>query len=170
MISDGEEGMTATTEIQDVFAAYGEVAQRIQLIEYNLVTLWLLDSVTQGISVTKEDLLGFEEDWGTKTLGYLLSPLKKSDLIPADLKSFLDELRVVRNEVVHSFFLDNDKELLTHAGRHRIVCNLRRINGQMEMGREFLDGVLGTYLKDFGVDVQAIRKQILAETESRWSE
>lgn len=112
------------TTIEDVFAEFGRAAHHAQLIEYSLVSLWMLDSVTQGISVTLSDLLGFQQDWSKRTMGQLLRPLRKSDLVPPDLAEFLEKLRIGRNFLMHSFFVDEAIDLQTYHGRQKAVAEL----------------------------------------------
>lgn len=157
--------MKGTTGLEDVFAAYGEAAYHTQLMEYALVSIWMLDSVTQGVSLTKQDLLRFQEDWGKKTSGQLLRPLRKSNLIPTEIKDFLEQFRLTRNRVMHSFFLDGATDIETNDGRERAVAELRQMNGLIQKGQELFRDVLNTYLKDFGVDAEAIRRQVLQRDE-----
>ena len=72
--------MTPVAAIEDVFREFGRAAYHAQLVEYDIVSIWILDSVTQGASHTKQDLLRFQENWGKKTFGQLLKPLQKSNL------------------------------------------------------------------------------------------
>jgi len=98
--------MKPPATIKDVFSAFGRASYYAQLMEHNVVSIWMLDSVTQGISLTKHDLLRFQKDWGKKTFGQLLKPLQKSNLISDEIKMFLEQVRVARNNLTHGFFLD----------------------------------------------------------------
>ncbi|MCK4393316.1 hypothetical protein KAX17_10470 [Candidatus Bipolaricaulota bacterium] len=157
--------MKATTGIEDVFAAYGDVAYHVQLMEYDLVTIWMLDSVTQGVSLTKRDLLRFQEDWGKRTFGQLLKALQKSDLISAEIKDFLEQLRVTRNRLMHGFFLDGATDLQTNDGRENVEAELQRMKALLEKGQQLFEDVLDTYLKDFGIDADTIRREVLEKHE-----
>jgi hypothetical protein len=59
-------------------------------MEYDIVSIWVLDSVTRGVSLTEQDLLRFQEDWGKKTFGQLLKPLQKSNLSSGGERGFLN--------------------------------------------------------------------------------
>ena len=157
--------MKNTTEIEDVFLAYGEAAYHAQLMEYEIVSVWLLDSVTQGVSVTRQDLLRFQEDWGKRTFGQLLAPLQKSNLISEEIKKFLEQLRSTRNRLMHNFFIECATNLQTNDEREGAVAELHRMNAVLQKGQQFIGDILDKYLKDFGVDPEAIRKQVLQRDE-----
>src|SRR5665213_3251202 len=97
--------MKPAAKTKDVFRAFGRAAYHAQLMEYDILSIWMLDSVTQGVSPTREDLLRFQKDWGKKTFGNLVNPLTKSALIPEEIKEFLEQLRLARNRLTHDFFL-----------------------------------------------------------------
>ncbi len=152
-------------EISDVFAAYGRAVYYAQLIEYDLVSIWILDSITQSVSVTREDLHEFQAKWSRKTLGKLLHPLKESPLLPDDLKRFLEVVRKTRNSLAHDFFLFAVADFRTADGRDNAVEELERMGGILMKGHGFFRGVLTTYTKDFNIDCNAVWRQLLAEDD-----
>ncbi len=152
-------------EISDVFAAYGRAAYYAQLIEYDLVSIWILDSVSQGVSVTREDLHEFQADWSRKTLGKLLHPLNKSPFLPDDLKQFLEVLRKTRNSLAHDFLLSSVADFRTSTGCGRAVAELERMSGILMKGHDLFRETLTTYAKDFNIDCDAVMKQLLAEED-----
>jgi hypothetical protein len=151
--------------IAEVFQEFGKAAYHAQLMEHNIVSIWMLDSVTQGVALTRPDLLRFQEDWGKKTFGQLLNPLQKSNLISEEIKGFLEQLRAARNRLMHGFFLDTAVDLQSTIGRERIVAELKQRSELLRKGEEFFGDVLTTYLKDYGVDAGQIRQQILQKLE-----
>jgi len=152
--------MKDTTGIEEVFSEFGHAAYHVQLMEYDLISIWMLDSITQGVSFTRKDLLRFQEAWGKKTFGRLLKPLQRSNLISAEIKGFLEQLRLTRNRLMHCFFLDSAADLLTNDGRERTVAELQQMTQLLKKGQQFFADMLQTYLKDFGVDVKEIWKQV----------
>jgi hypothetical protein len=81
--------MKTTTEIKDVFAAYGEAVYNTHIMEYDLVSIWILDSIRQRLTITQKDLLDFQTVWSKKTFGQLLKPLITSNIISPEIKDFL---------------------------------------------------------------------------------
>jgi hypothetical protein len=159
------EYMKITTDISAVFAAYGHAAYYAQLLEYDLVSIWMLDSITQGVTVTQEDLHQFQGEWSKKTLGKLLNPLRQSSLIPDDLKEFLETIRTTRNTLAHDFFLNVADDLRTSEGREKTKAKLEQMGKILAKGQEFFVNVLTTYGKDFGIDYNAIRRELLEQSK-----
>jgi len=157
--------MKTITGLEKVFAAFGKAAYYAQLMEYDLVSIWMLDSITQGVSLTQQDFLRFQEAWGKKTFGQLLKPLQKSNLISAEINGFLEQIRLARNRLVHDFFLDSAADLQTNDGRERTVAELQQMTKLIEKGKQFFANILHTYLKDFGVDAETIWEHILQRPE-----
>lgn len=157
--------METKTDMTDVFAAYGRAAYYAQLLEYDLVSLWMLDSVRQGVSLTREDLHQFQGEWSKKTLGKLLRPLKQSALIPEDLKQFLECIRTTRNILAHDFFLTAADDLRSLVGREQAKGQLQEIGHILKKGQKFFLNVLTTYAKDFGIDYDAIRRELREQIE-----
>ncbi|MCK4625363.1 MAG: hypothetical protein KAV00_08640 [Phycisphaerae bacterium] len=151
-------------EMLDVFAAYGRAAYYAQLLEYDLVSIWMLDSIAQGVSVTRKDLVQFQANWSKNTLGKLLHPLKKSSLLPNDLKQFLEDLRKTRNTLAHDFFLTVATDLRTSRGREHGVAEMKRITSVLTKGHELFRNVLDAYGKDFDIDFAGILRKLLNET------
>jgi hypothetical protein len=157
--------MKTMKEIEDVFTAYGEAAYNVQLMEYDIITIWMLDSVKQGVVVTRIELLNSQNYWSRKTFGQLLNPLRKSNRISQEIKDFLDQLRITRNRLAHNFFLDDAINLQTNIGRKHTVDELQRMSSLVEKGQQFFKDILTTYLNDFGIDAEAIRQQVLQKIE-----
>jgi hypothetical protein len=157
--------MSPHVSFQDVFQEFGKAAYLAQIMEYDIISLWMLDAVTQGVTLTRADLMMFQKDWGKKTFGQLLNPLQKSNLISDEIKNFLEQLREARNTLVHGFFLATAADLQSSAGRERIVAGLQHRIELFREGKRFFGTMLTTYLKDFGVDAEEIRRQILANSK-----
>lgn len=155
------------TDMSEVFAAYGHAAYYAQLIEYDLVTLWMLDSINQGISITRDDLVQFQGEWSKKTLGALLRPLKQSALLSNDLnlEEFLEIIRETRNTLAHDFFLTVADDIRSSEGRKGAKTKLDEMAGILIKGEEFFENVLITYGRDFGIDYNAIHREVLKSVQ-----
>ena len=151
------------TDMSEVFAAYGRAAYYAQLLEYDLVSVWMLDSITQGVSLTREDLRQFQGEWSRRTLGKLLHPLKQSALLPDDLKQFLETVRTTRNTLAHDFFLTVADDLRSSDGREKAKARLEEMTAVLMKGQELFENVLTTYGKDFDIDYEAIHREVLKQ-------
>jgi hypothetical protein len=146
-----------------LFEEYGRAAHMAQLLEYNLVSIWILDSINQGTTLTKEDLLKFQATWGKKTLGGLLRPLQSSPLIPEDMKVFLENIRKDRNKLIHTFFILDDINFESTEAISAALDELNRIKQNLDNGRKFFHSVLESYCRDFGIDTDKINSEIKAK-------
>jgi hypothetical protein len=155
--------METNADMTDVFAAYGRAAYYAQFLEYDLVSVWMLDSITQGVSITREDLHQFQGEWSQKTLGMLLHPLKQSALIPEDLKQFLEIVRTTRNALIHDFFLTVADDLRSSYSRKQAKTKLEEMGYILKRGQEFFFSVLTSYAKDFGIDYNAVHRELLEQ-------
>lgn len=153
------------TDMTKVFAAYGRAAYYAQLLEYDLVSVWMLDSITQGVSLTQQDLQQFQGEWSRKMLGKLLRPLKQSSLIPDDLKAFLETIRTTRNTLAHDFFLTMAYDIRSSDGCEKAKARLEEMGAVLAKGREFFVNVLTTYEKDSGIDYNAIHRELLKQKD-----
>jgi hypothetical protein len=151
------------TEMTEVYTAFGRAAHYAQLLEYELVSLWMLDSVTKGKSLSHDDLVTSEALWSKKTLGNLIGPLKKSGMVPDGLKEFLDDVLTTRNTLVHQFFLDVTTEIETPSGRQTAVEELEQITAVLTKAKTFFSEVLAGYAKDFGIEYHSIQAELIKE-------
>jgi len=84
-------------------------------------------------------------------------------LIPHDLKQFLEAVRTTRNSLVHDFFLTVADDIRSSDGREEAKAKLDEMEAILEKGREFFVSVLTTYGKDFGIDCDAIHRELLEQ-------
>jgi hypothetical protein len=62
------------SEISDEFAAYGRAVCYAQLIGYDLDSIRILDSISRGVSVSREDLYEIQAKWSRKTRNFSINP------------------------------------------------------------------------------------------------
>ncbi len=152
--------MNNEIKMSTLFEEFGRAVYYAQLLEYDLLSIWILDSITQGVSLTRDDLLEFQSSWGIKTLGGLLKPLKESPLIPEDMKHFLEKVRRDRNKLIHAFFLSDDICFESQDDMRAALNELLRIKGNLDTGRKFFRNILETYSKDFGIDIAKLSQEV----------
>ena len=152
--------MTEQINTDTLFQEYGRAAFYAQLLEYDLLTIWILDSIRQGISFTRQDILDFQAAWEKRTLGNLLKPLQDSALIPEDMKEFLETIRRDRNKLIHNFFMSEEVCLEDAGGVTYAMNELRRIKQNLDMGRRFFRGLLESYSRQFGIDVEKNKAEV----------
>lgn len=157
--------MDQKADMATLFEEYGRAVHYAQLLEYDLVSIWILDSITKGISLSRKDLLDFQTSWGMKTLGGLFKPFQDSALIPEDMKVFLELVRLDRNKLIHTFFMGEDIHLESSEGIQATLQELLRIKQNLETARNFFHSVLESYSRDFEIDIDKINAEVRAKIE-----
>ena len=89
------------TDLQALYQHVGRAVHKAQIIEFNLVTLWVLSDRLEPSGVNLKD----DGVWSKKTLGKLLYPVIKSDVVNDDARLFLETLLSARNHLAHAFFM-----------------------------------------------------------------
>lgn len=141
--------------VSEVFVAFGETSFFAQLLEYDLISLYIVDSIIKGISFTRADLEDVQRYWDKKTLGRLLQPLKKSSIIPADLKSFLGTVLKKRNYLAHSFFTAKGNDLDTPEGIQRMIQALKEMRNMFEKAQTLIRETVENVMDDLGISSKA---------------
>jgi len=152
--------MTAEEELKELYAFFGEAVYWVQCIEYDLVSLWLLDSIHQGLANKHCDLKSIESIWEKKTLGSLLFPFMKSNFITNDFKYFLENIRQKRNYLVHSFFMEQTVGLQTEAGRKKALYELHEIIQVLREASLLFRNIVKEFGKEFGITDETIQEQM----------
>jgi hypothetical protein len=89
----------------------------------------------------------------------------QSTLIPDDLKEFLESVRTTRNTLAHDFYLTVADDLRSREGKEKAKAGLEEIGAILEKGQQFFFNVLTTYGKDFGIDYDAIHRELLEQNQ-----
>lgn len=146
---------------------FGRAAHLAQLLEYELISLFLIDSIVKGHAVVREDLKRFEGLWEKQTLGKLLNPLKKSELIPDDLKDFLENVRKKRNYLMHSFFTASDNDFSTEIGMERMIKDLKKTYESFKVAKTLFHDTSTDLLGQLGITQERLEQEFNVIYEGR---
>jgi hypothetical protein len=145
--------------IEDVFLYFGKAAYHAQCMEFELVTMRLLDSLHKKEIGTQQDFCDRESVWEKKTLGHFIRYLKKGPVVPADFSAFLDDVLEKRNFLIHDFFIHYADKFTTEEGRDAMLTELRAIGQLLETGHKVFEDTTRVFAKDFGVTSETIAKE-----------
>jgi hypothetical protein len=113
-------------EYRDVFTRFGLAAYRVQCLETLLISFLLLDARLNGTAPTVADVEALEVFLQKKkTLGVLISDLRKRVSLPARAEEIMGLAVDKRNFLIHHFFRERAFEFATDAGRKRMLDELR---------------------------------------------
>jgi hypothetical protein len=106
---------------REVYARYGSAMYYGQSLEVELKGALVLAKLRESSILTQDD---FDATWTTNfkaTLGTLLSRIKPYSADDDELSEDLQLALRVRNQLAHHFFWDHTKDILTPAGRQRMI-------------------------------------------------
>lgn len=124
-----------------VCALVGIALYQAQLFEADLLNILLLHAKVLGDLVTEEEYEAFETDLSGKTLGALLTKVRKQISIADDAEEILTDALRLRNGLCHGFFFRKANDLLTVAGMRRISAELIETKDKFE-NAEFVSQVI----------------------------
>lgn len=140
------------TDIQILYQHVGRAMHKAQLVEFNLATLWiLLDRIEpSGVNLKKDEV------WSKKTLGKLLFPVIKSDMINGDVRLFLETLLNARNHLAHAFFM-SETSLIDADGVARLIREANAMINVFDRAIKLFDQVMKSLSKEVGIDYLQIK-------------
>ena len=141
------------SSIENLYCEVGRSLHKVQLVEYNIVSTYILLS-TIGPASEKERTEGY---WSRKPLGQLLDAVCKSPL-PEEAKRFIETVVAARNHLAHSFFVSKT-EIHSEDGISKLLRELEAMNGVFDRAYDFFEHILANFALQAGIDVSVIKKE-----------
>jgi hypothetical protein len=113
---------------KEVFAWFGGAAYHAQCFEVELQSLLLLTYRLNNPSAQVSDLDDVDMRLSRKNLGGLLRELGKHFSLPTEFSDQLNAYREKRNYLMHRFFFDNARKLLSPLGCAAMVDELKDLS------------------------------------------
>jgi hypothetical protein len=140
-----------------LYAEFGITAEKAQVLELaagNLALSYLAvfvkpEEITPEVS---EWFKAIVDDVNAKTLGRLLTLLKKSMALSDTIVAVIDEALERRNYLTHHFFRSHNYALYSEDGRKVMMAELKEIWGKLNQAHQLLEG-MGTLMDKFGAEV-----------------
>jgi hypothetical protein len=118
--------------VKEVYAYYGLAMYQAQCLEFQLCILLTIQNILLRKNVTRQqydELLGGASQ---KTLGNLISNLRKVIVVPDNLEFNLKEALSKRNWLVHHYFRDRAVQFCKAEGRKLMIDELDKIIDRFE--------------------------------------
>ena len=147
-------------EIKQVYAEFGLAANLAQCLEYDIVSLMLVNAILTDKTLTRGDLKKLEGHWDKKTLGILLKPVKGSATTPKDLKDFVETVRLKRNSLMHSFFMEHSSDLSTPEGRSSMISELQEVSEILQRAQEMFNSATLTLMEELEINKNIINQKL----------
>jgi hypothetical protein len=144
---------------KEMFANYGLTALAAQAIEKSLLLLLSAVECLEVGKVSKRDLHNVFEKHDRKTLGQLITALRKKVAFPQPLEDNLCLALEKRNYVMHDFFLNRFDITRLQGSPEKMSEELRPIRDLFHDVQERTDTILETMQKKFGVSAAKLDQQ-----------
>ena len=153
---------------RETFARYGLAMYHAQCVEKSLA---ILVSSVFNKEFLLSDADGREEIQGevfSKTIGKLLTRMRKQVSVPPNLDKILDEARQKRNWLAHEYFWERAGEFMTTRGRNNMIDELTKISEFFSKVDGHLVSIYEMWMKRVGVPqetIDASLKKLISENE-----
>lgn len=144
---------------KEMFANYGLTAFAAQSLEKTLLLVLAAIECLEAGKIEKNDLHEVFVEHDHKSLGQLISALRKKVAFPQDLESDLVQALKKRNYVMHDFFLNRFNILRLTESPERMSEELRPVRDLFDDVRSRIDTILGIIQKQFGVSSVKLDQQ-----------
>ena len=125
MLTDREHIDSESEQIQEVFAHFGLAMLQAQALERQLAVILVTKNGPGLNSITGTERDKILEGLFSKTLGTLVSKVGTAPQLNEDDKEKLSQALDKRNWLVHEYFWDRAKDILSESGRASMIEELK---------------------------------------------
>ncbi|MEN6335693.1 MAG: hypothetical protein ABFE01_15690 [Phycisphaerales bacterium] len=151
-----EELDAAAQQRREMFALYGLAMYHAQCVEKSLAILVSSVLDTEFLSADIKRRVEIQDDVFSKTIGRLLTRMRKQVRVSADLDQILDEAWQKRNWLAHEYFWPRAGEAMTTRGRDKMIDELTELSGFFSEVDARLTSIYERWAKKIGIPQPAI--------------
>ncbi len=155
--------MNKDEECKEIYAYFGLAIYQAQCVEQSIIQLiTVLDFFEEKANniTTKEkwveDYDRFIDEQTKKTMGWLISHLKKLNYIDENTENNLIDVLKKRNWLAHSYFPDRALEFLSKKGRHRMKGELEECIELFKNIQSLLNPITYSLMKKYDLTESAL--------------
>lgn len=130
------------------------------------------------LSLSVQGLIDFDvtsavkiaEDVDKKTIGQIMSILKRHLTFSHEWENDLSEAIAARNSFVHRFLVDNLIRMATQEGRDSVTKDIRKIRRKVQTGNAVVQKIMDVLFERFNLteaDVAALTEHLLENDKGR---
>jgi hypothetical protein len=153
-----DELYTNSLQRREAFARYGLAMYHAQCVEKSLAILVSSVFNKEFLPSAPDRREEIQNEIFSKTIGRLLKRLEKQITIPPNLARTLDEALQKRNWLAHEYFWERAVELLTTAGRDKIIDELTELSDFFSKLDAHLAKIYGKWTNKIGLSEVAIEE------------
>ena len=145
---------------RETFARYGLAMYHAQCVEKSLAILVSSIYNKDFLTSTPNKREEIQDESFDKTIGRLLTRMRKQITIPPNLNRSLDDARYKRNWLAHEYFWVRAGELMTTHGREKMIDELTELSEFFSRVDSHLTSIYDKWVKKIGVTQQMIDKNL----------
>ena len=150
---------------KELYAFYGLAAYSAQLLEQGITNLLVGLRILNLSSPTHGDVTNYFDHASKKTMGALLNAVRKVTPFDPDIDDELQKALIRRNYLIHTFFVEHDKDLLSESGRRQMIDELIEIIKEFKEVDPKVDELWLSIWKKYGWTEERIEQELMAMKE-----
>ncbi len=147
-------------QIKEVYARFGLAIYQAQCLERQLAILLSTEYSPGPKKMTRDQYDELLQLHFQKTLGSLITYLRKSVDIPNDLESILTDALKKRNWLVHHYFWEKAGQFMTESGRIRMIQELQGLAFFFDRIDKLLTEISHKWCEQHGITEEMVQKQL----------
>ncbi len=156
--------------VREIYALFGLAMYNVQCFERTLSMLKVTVYNSKINTLNKSQFDSSLESVFKKTLGQLISELRKTVEFPEEFDSILSDSLKKRNWLAHNYFWERSVKFLSKDGQEEMIEELRKMSEYFENIDHTLDTVLRKWMSAKGISEDSIKQNFdkLFSGEIEW--
>jgi len=155
-----------TTPLNPIYLEMGAAVQDCQRLELYISFIVTLLIELSGGTLSDHEFRGSMETLGSQTLGRLMDEIKKKVGFTDEAVHALRRAQRARNFLIHRFYNERSKLLLSQAGREKALGEIQEKRADINLANAMLDPVMNDLVRLQGIDLERFRSEVEQRFES----
>ena len=155
-----------TTPLNPIYLEMGAAVQDCQRLELYISFIVTLLIELSGGTLSDHEFQGSMEALGSQTLGRLMDEIKKKVGFTDEAVHALRKAQRSRNFLIHRFYNERSKLLLSQAGREKALGEIQEKRADINLANALLDPVMNDLVRLQGIDLERFRSEVEQRFES----
>jgi hypothetical protein len=144
---------------REMFARYGVAAYQAQCFEFELGNILSLQIRLDGKVNSLEELFTLDERISKKTLGGLLTEVRKFVNFDTKSEEILNEGLSKRNYLTHNYFSDNSIKILSLLGRDEMIIQLDNLSEAFKIAEALVQNLTKLLMQKLGITDEHVKTE-----------
>ncbi|NOX67066.1 MAG: hypothetical protein GXO85_15040 [Chlorobi bacterium] len=145
---------------KEIYAFFGLAAYSVQLLEQGILNLLVGVRISAIEGPTWGNVRDLYNEGDRKTLGQLFKALQKLVKFDTSIEEHLADALQKRNYLIHHFFVEHAKDLLSESGKRKMIDELCCIIGLFKMVDPQVDQLWHAIWGKYGFTKKRIEREL----------